>query len=150
MIITAIVIGSLLTIVIGFMAYNRIIPIGLGIHKPVYQKDNIALEGYDITTYFTGKLLMGSSDYAMDYKDVTWYFKSIENKNEFSNNPEKYMPQFGGYCSKAVSTGFAAPASPTIYTVYNDKLYVFSSEDVKAEFLKDPNSIIAQCSKKWK
>ena len=40
MIIIALVLGGLLTIVIGFMAFNRIIPIGLGIHKQVYQLNN--------------------------------------------------------------------------------------------------------------
>lgn len=150
MMITAIIIGSLLLVVIGFMAYNRIIPIGLGIHKPVYHKNNVALEGYDVTTYFKDGLSMGSSDHSANFNEVTWYFMNEENKNEFLSNPKKHMPEYGGYCSKAVSTGFAAPADPKIFTVQNEKLYIFSSEDVKAEFLKDPSSIIQACSKKWK
>lgn len=150
MIITSLVIVGLLILVAGFMAYNRILPIALGIHKPIYNTDNIALDGYDVTTYFKGTPIKGSSVFSTKFKDVVWYFNSEENMKLFMGNQEKYVPQFGGYCSKAVSTGFAAPADPTIFLVYENKLYIFSSEDVRAEFLKDPNGLITACYNKWK
>lgn len=150
MIIALIVIAGLVVLSIGFMAYKRISPIGLGMHKPVYHTGGIALDGYDVTTYFKGAAEKGSSSYSIIMKDVTWYFISESNLKEFTANPEKYIPEFGGYCTKAVSTGFAAPADPTIFSVFEDRLYIFSSEEVKAEFIKDPKSLINACSKKWK
>ncbi|GJM34716.1 MAG: hypothetical protein DHS20C18_37170 [Saprospiraceae bacterium] len=53
-------------------------------------------------------------------------------------------------CSKAVSTGFTAPGDPTSWLVQDDKLYIFTSDNVKNEFIKDPQGMIAACSKKWK
>ena len=150
MITTAIVIGGLLLLAIGFMAYNKIIPIGLGMHKPVYQRNNIALDGYDVTSYFKDDLVKGSPGYSATYKEVTWYFVSDANKEEFLSNPEQYIPQYGGYCAKAVSTGFAAPANPSVFTVYQDKLYIFTDEEVKSAFLNEPNSLISACNSKWK
>jgi len=131
---------GIIGIAVAFMAYNRVIPIGLGIHKPVYQVDNVALDGYDVTSYFNENLKKGSSEFSMNYLGVNWNFSSKENLNLFKEEPERYMPQFGGYCSKAVSTGFAAPADPIIHTIY----------EVKENFAKNPSSIITACEKKWK
>jgi len=141
---------GIIGIAVAFMAYNKVIPIGLGMHKPVYQVDNIALDGYDVTSYFNETLKKGNAEFSINHLGVDWHFSSKENLNLFKEEPERYIPQFGGYCSKAVSTGFAAPADPSIYNVYEGKLYIFSSEDVKQNFIKNPSSIITACEKKWK
>ena len=145
-----IIILSVIGIAVAFMAYNKVIPIGFGIHKPVYQVSNVALNGYDVTSYFKENLKKGSTEFSMNHLGVDWHFSSKENLNLFKEEPERYIPQFGGYCSKAVSTGFAAPADPSIYTVYKGNLYIFSSEDVKENFNKNPSNIISACEKKWK
>jgi YHS domain-containing protein len=141
---------GIIGIAVAVMAYNKVLPIGFGMHKPVYQVDNIALNGYDVTTYFNENLKKGSSEFSTNNLGVDWHFSSKENLNLFMEDPERYLPQFGGYCSKAVSTGFAAPADPSIYTVYEGKLYIFSSEDVKESFGDNPSSLITACEKKWK
>lgn len=150
MIITIAVILILSGVVLGLMAYNRIQPIGLGMHKSVYQTNNVALEGYDATSYFTGNLEKGSPVFSTSYQDIHWNFSCEENLLKFKENPARFIPQYGGYCAKAVSTGFVAPSDPTVYTLHKNKLFLFSSEEVKDNFLKDPNSMIAACEKKWK
>ncbi|WP_339794337.1 YHS domain-containing (seleno)protein [uncultured Imperialibacter sp.] len=149
MTIALITIATLVVLVLTFMAYNRIMPISLGMHKPVFQVNNVALGGYDVTTYFKGALEKGEPAYSTEAYEVNWYFSSQANMNEFQGNPEKYLPQFGGYCTKAVSTGFAAPADPTVYTLHNDQLYIFSDAAVKQAFLENPATIIAACDSQW-
>ena len=127
-------VAAIVATAVLFMMYNKIIPLGMGIHKPVYQVENVALAGYDATTYFTGAPQKGTAEFESSYKDVRWYFVSKENRDAFESDPERYVPQFGGYCARAVSAGFAAPADPAIYSIYQDKLFIFNNEDVKRGF----------------
>lgn len=63
-----------------------------------------ALDGYDTVAYFTsGKPVEGSKKFSTEYKGADWYFSSEKNLTLFVNNPEKYAPQYGGYCAWAVS-----------------------------------------------
>ena len=39
------------------------------------------------------------------YKDVTFRFASAEHKKMFDAAPEKYLPQFGGYCTNGIVYG---------------------------------------------
>ena len=97
--------GILFLGITGFLMYHKISPIGFGVHTPVYQTKGTALDGYDVTTYFTGDLKKGSEQHLVSWKGANWYFLSDENKQLFQTNPEAYTPQYGGYCMKAVETG---------------------------------------------
>ena len=147
--ISAIVVVSLLILVTALAMVNGITPLSLGLHSPVYQSSGLALDGYDVVSYFQGAPVKGDSRFAYEWKEVTWNFTSQANLDTFKATPEKFIPQYGGYCAKAISAGFAAPANPTVWTVKDDKLYIFTDEEVKAEFLQHPNEMIEACNKAW-
>ncbi len=142
-------IGGLLLIVIIFMIAKDIKPISLGMHESVYEQDGIVLEGYDVTTYFAGDLQKGSTDFQVEWNDVSWYFTTEDNMKKFLADPERFVPAFGGYCTKAVSTGFTAPNNPEIFEIHNNRLYIFSNEEVRAEFREDPSTMIQKCQEHW-
>lgn len=144
------VVGVLVLIGIGAAIIGGISPISFGIHSPVYTTNGLALDGYDVISYFEGSPTVGNEEFSSEWRETKWLFISEAHKNEFIQNPTKYAPQFGGYCSFAVSTGFTAPGDPTIFTISNDQLFIFSNEEVKAEFLKDPTTLIDACNAKWK
>jgi YHS domain-containing protein len=146
---TLVGLALVILLVVGVMVANRISPLALGLHKPVFHVDGVALDGYDVTSYFEGEPQKGSSEYATEHDGVTFLFAAPEAHAKFLANPQRYLPEFGGYCTKAVSTGFAAPANPEIFTVKDGSLYIFSSEEVKAEFLKAPQPMVAACEAKW-
>lgn len=147
--ITLISILSLVLLGLVVMLSTGISPISMGMHDSVYAEDNMALKGYDVVSYHQGEPKMGRDKIQTEYLGVIWKFSTEANREEFLSDPKKYTPRFGGYCSKAVSTGFTAPANPTVYSVHEDKLYVFSSEDVRVDFMKDPQAIIQACETKW-
>lgn len=147
--ITALVIGVVLMALVSFAFYNDIRPIALGLHPSLSSTAGRALAGYDVVSYFQGQPRQGSTQYSFHWGETTWLFTSAENLSEFSAEPEKYLPQFGGYCTKAVSTGFAVPGDPTAYAVWKDKLYIFSDEEMKSEFLDNPSEMITACTEKW-
>ena len=81
--------------------------------------------GYDVVAYFTeGKPVEGDSKYATEYKGADWQFSSQENLDIFNSDPDKYVPQYGGYCAWAVSQGYTASGDPLQWSVVNDKLYL--------------------------
>src|SRR5688572_20851360 len=93
--------------------------------KEVFSKSNLAIQGYDPVAYFkNSKPVQGKKEFSYSWKDATWNFASQENLEDFKNNPEKFAPQFGGYCAYGVADGHKAPTSPDAWTIVGDKLYL--------------------------
>jgi YHS domain-containing protein len=109
-----------------------------------------AINGYDPVSYFTeGKPVKGKSAHTFDYKGATWKFSSAENRQTFIDSPEKYAPQYGGYCSYAVANGYTASTDPDAWTIYNGKLYLNYSISVRAEWSRDIPGNIKKADANW-
>jgi YHS domain-containing protein len=71
---------------------------------PVNVKNGIAIHGYDAVEYFnSSKPVKGSEKFKHSWNGVAWYFSSESNRSLFAESPEKYAPQFGGYCAYVAS-----------------------------------------------
>ena len=97
-------------------------------------QDGVFLDGYDVVAYFTKqKALKGSKEYQHSYKGITYQFTSLDHLNAFTRSPEKYIPQYGGYCTFGLGadpnkTGFTPrryKTNPEAFIVRDDKLYLF-------------------------
>jgi YHS domain-containing protein len=109
-----------------------------------------AIEGYDPVAYFEdGKPIEGDSDYAYEWMDATWYFASAENRDQFAADPEKYAPQYGGYCAWAVANGYTATVDPQAWAVVDDKLYLNYSLDVQKDWQQDVPGNITKADANW-
>ena len=109
-----------------------------------------AIEGYDPVAYFEeGKPVEGDSDYAHEWMGATWYFASAENRDKFVADPEKYTPQYGGYCAWAVANGYTAEIDPQAWAVVDDKLYLNYSLDVQKQWQQDVPGHITKADANW-
>ena len=54
----------------------------------------------------------GSAAIDFDWGQVEWRFASEANRLAFQNDPQRYAPQYGGFCATAVSNGFTADGLP--------------------------------------
>jgi YHS domain-containing protein len=91
----------------------------------VYSTSGVAVNGYDVVSYFTElKPVRGSKEHSFKWKDTEWMFSSSKNLELFKSDPEKYAPQFGGYCAFGTAEGHTAPTKPDAWTVVDDKLYL--------------------------
>ena len=64
----------------------------------------LMLLGYDAVAYFTDNAAVkGDPDIKVEHLGVTYRFASEAHKAEFARSPEKYMPQFGGFCSNGIN-----------------------------------------------
>jgi YHS domain-containing protein len=119
---------------------------------PVYtaSKEKLALSGYDPVAYFVaGKPVKGSGTISTTYNGATWHFASEANRTTFAADPAKYAPQFGGYCSWAVSQGYTASGDPLAWKIVNGKLYVNYNQDVAATWSKDISTNISKGNANW-
>lgn len=118
--------------------------------KPTFQTDSGAIRGYDTVAYFTEKRAVpGSPEFSLEHNGATWYFSSKNNLEMFKNNPEKYSPQYGGYCAYAMSKGFVVSSDPEAYTIVDDKLYLNYSLAVRETWSKDIPTYIKQGDENW-
>jgi hypothetical protein len=59
------------------------------------------------------------------------------------------MPRYGGYDPISISRGLATPGFPTLWVVFEDRLYLFYTRDARAAFIANPNSVVAAASSRW-
>jgi YHS domain-containing protein len=110
----------------------------------------VALSGYDPVSYFTDtKPVKGSSDYTFAYDDTVYWFASAEHRATFAADPDRYAPQFDGYCAIILSRGQKAEADPEAYAIRDGKLYVFSLRKGPSKFAAEAPDIIAKATKNW-
>jgi YHS domain-containing protein len=87
--------------------------------------DGIAIKGYDPVAYFTaGKPVPGVDAYSYAWQGVTYRFASAENLGRFKAAPERYRPQYGGYCAFAMSLNRIADIDPQRWAIVDGKLYL--------------------------
>jgi len=123
-----------LLLLLSFMLHSTAFAID-PIHENLFGS---AIDGYDPVAYFKeSKAVEGSNDFVYEWNDAKWYFSSAENKADFIADPEKYAPQYGGYCAWAVSQGSTA------------KLYLNYNQAVQTNWLKDVPGHIKSADKNW-
>ena len=109
-----------------------------------------AVSGYDTVAYFTeSKAVKGQDSFSTEWNGATWLFSSAENLEKFKNNPEKYAPQYGGYCAWAVANGSLASSDPKQWHIENGKLYLNYNKDIKEKWLPDRATLIPQADSKF-
>jgi YHS domain-containing protein len=109
-----------------------------------------AIRGYDPVAYFTeGKPVEGSRKFTHEWKGATWRFSSAQNRDAFAAAPDKFAPQYGGYCAYGVANGYTVSTVPEAWSVVDGKLYLNYSLGVRADWLKDVPGYIRKADGNW-
>ncbi|MEO0368244.1 MAG: YHS domain-containing (seleno)protein [Pseudomonadota bacterium] len=120
--------------------------------EPIYTSlfSNNAIRGYDTVAYFTqNQAVEGDKAFSYEYKGATWLFSSQENLDLFKAEPQKYEPQYGGYCAYAVSKNSTASIEPEQFTIHNGKLYLNYNKSVNEKWLADKDAFITAADENW-
>jgi YHS domain-containing protein len=111
---------------------------------------DLTLKGYDPVAYFTdSKPIEGSKDFTFKWNGATWRFASAEHRDLFAKTPEKYAPQFGGYCAWAMTRGDKADIDPTCWKIVDGKLYLNYDKDIQEQWSKTIPENIAKANTEW-
>src|SRR5688572_7256960 len=115
-----------------------------------YATDGAAIGGYDPVAFFSSQMpVKGNPDYRFEWQNTTWLFSSEENLLAFKASPEKYAPQYGGWCAYGTADGHLSPTQPETWTILNDKLYFNYNMEVKALWVKDQSGYIRTADENW-
>lgn len=129
-------IGVVLLLVGTFSIVKKVSPVAWGLWGTYNTSSHVALKGYDPVSYFESEQpVMGKAEFSYDWSDATWQFATAENKALFSEDPTAYAPQFGRFCSFALSKGFTADISPDAWYIEDGKLFVFADKNVREDWV---------------
>lgn len=110
----------------------------------------IAIKGYDPVAYFTmNQPLKGSKEFSVDWNGATWRFANQDHLDLFRAQPEKYAPQYGGYCAWAVSQNKTASIDPDAWKIVDGKLYLNYSLDIQETWEADTDGNIKKADANW-
>jgi len=111
---------------------------------------NVAIGGYDPVSYFgAGGPATGSADFEAEYEGATFRFVSAENRERFLSEPERYAPQYGGYCVKNLAEGKLVAGDPLHWSLDSDRLYFTFSQSAKVSFDADRVGFRARAADAW-
>ena len=118
--------------------------------SPVFITDDGAINGYDPVAYFTeGKPVKGKEEFTYNWNGAMWHFASAQNRDKFKASPEKYAPQYGGYCAYGTADGHKATTEPDAWTVSNGKLYLNHSKSVQTRWQSNQKQYIEKAYANW-
>lgn len=143
--IAAKVTAALLVVLLGNSAFAA--------DPAIFATNKGAIRGVDVVSYFSlapeAKAVKGSPEITHDYMGATFRFASEENRELFIADPEKYVPQYGGYCAFAVSHGFTKPVDPNRWSIVDGKLYVNLNGTAERKWLKNRDAAIERGNANW-
>lgn len=100
--------------------------------------ERLMLKGHDVVAYFTqGRHAPGLAQHQSVYEGVTFRFASAEHKALFDAAPQKYLPQYGGYCANGIVYGIPWGGDADSWLMLDGKLYIFGGAGSKAAFELD-------------
>jgi YHS domain-containing protein len=121
-----------------------------GIADGTSPADDLAIKGYDTVAYFlVGKALKGNGSFTVPWHDLTWYFSTKENRDQFAASPEKYAPQYDGNCAWAMTEARKAQTDPEVWTIFGGKLYLNCSRAAHEKWSRDIPGNIEKADTNW-
>ncbi len=110
----------------------------------------VAVKGYDVVAYFTqSKPVKGSAAFAHSWMGATWWFASARDRDQFAASPEKFAPEYGGYCAYGVSRGHTVEIDPEAWRIVEGKLYLNYSKGVQQKWVQDVPGNIIKANQNW-
>ncbi len=119
-------------------------------HNVEVDKHGVILAGHDAVAYFTeGKPVLGSPDFTATHNGATYRFSSAENRDVFAADPERYAPQYGGFCAYGLTFGKKFEVDGKAFEIVDGKLYVNKNRKVYKKWAKDISGNISTADEKW-
>ena len=116
----------------------------------VGEQTRVMLAGADVVAYFTlGKYTPGTPQFQSTHEGVVFHFASAEHKQAFDAAPQKYLPQFGGYCANGVVYGIPWGGDADTWKMIDGRLYIFGGHGSKDAFVLDEKANVALADRYW-
>ncbi|TKB26572.1 YHS domain protein [Desulfopila sp. IMCC35006] len=121
-----------------------------GIAAEKSPEGDVAIKGYDPVAYFlVGKAVKGHQSLTTAWHNLTWHFQNKKHLELFKTNPEKYAPQYDGFCAWAMTEKRKAVTDPEVWKIVNEKLYLNCSQAAYEKWSKDIPGNIKKADANW-
>jgi enamine deaminase RidA (YjgF/YER057c/UK114 family) len=136
---TATLVGFLLTILLGPTARS--------------EEPKLSIGGYDPVAYFTeGKPVQGKSEFEYLWHRLRWRFANGEHRDLFAKDPDRYTPQYDGYCAMGTSLDDAAhkdTVDPEAWAIVDGKLYLTHARSALGLWRQNEADNIKRADESW-
>ncbi len=117
------------------------------------EEPKLSISGYDPVAYFTdGKPVQGKSEFEYLWHKLRWRFASDEHRASFAKDPDRYTPQYDGYCALGVSAGEEGhkdTVDPEAWAIVDGKLYLTHMSQGMDDWRQNPADYIKQADANW-
>jgi enamine deaminase RidA (YjgF/YER057c/UK114 family)/YHS domain-containing protein len=117
------------------------------------EEPKLSISGYDPVAYFTdGKPVQGKTEFEYLWHKLRWRFANGEHRELFAKNPDRYTPQYDGYCAMGVSAGEEGhkdTVDPEAWTIVDGKLYLTHTSQAMDAWRQNPAEYIKQADANW-
>ncbi len=111
---------------------------------------HVMLDGHDVVAYFTqGRHAMGQPQFSSRHQGVGFHFASAAHKALFDANPQRYLPQFGGFCANGIVYAIPWGGDADTWAILDGKLYIFGGAGSRDAFLLDVPGNTALAQRYW-
>ena len=115
-----------------------------------FESDGVAIRGFDPVSYQTEqRAVRGKEEFRATHEGSEFRFSTSANRDAFVASPQRYAPQYGGFCAFGTAGGYKAATDPMAFTIVNGKLYLNYNEQVRKEWGKDIPGYIEKADKNW-
>ena len=137
-------------LVLAVLAFGVLLRPAAGAEDKKAGKEEVALHGYCPVAYFAmGKPIEGDPDLIYKYDGQTYSLANEKAFAMFKKDPAKFAPRYDGYCATATAMGKEMESDPRQFLVYDEALYLFSTEEARVLFEKDEEGTVEKADKKW-
>ena len=110
----------------------------------------VMLLGHDPVAYFTrGEPVRGSPEHVVNLPQRSYYFASAENRALFEAAPQRFEPQYGGFCASGAAFAVKLGSDPTAWVLREDRLFIFGDVLGRTAWSVDPAWNIAHADRLW-
>jgi YHS domain-containing protein len=110
----------------------------------------VILNGADVVAYFTqGRYQQGQPSLQSEFERVTFRFASAEHKALFDAAPQKYLPQFGGFCANGIAYAIPWGGDADTWRIIDGKLYIFGGRASLEAFELDVPGNLELAKRYW-
>jgi hypothetical protein len=110
----------------------------------------LAIYGIDPVAFYTKrKPTEGRGEFELRHAGAIWRFENEGNRAAFIKDPAIYMPRYGGYDPIGIARAVATPGYAALWSVVENRLYLFYTAEAQKIFLADPHAAIAAADARW-